>query len=363
MTEVYLPNKLSDEPLLYGDTVFFDQLPSPHESVRAALEARVIGQKAVIDTIIDTLDASALRNDTNRPLSTFASIGPSGVGKTSSAHAIADGMRRHGGGRLIKVNSTEYSEPYRISSLLGASPGYVGREQKSLFRSLQSTQIDGNGTVVLFDEIEKGSEELHNLLLGILDDGELTDHSTGKILDFRKTIVNLTSNIGSKEISKALSCQDAQSREEAYASASASAVEKFKDYFSPELVGRLDAILVFGTLGHVALRHILDLQIDDTNVLSRRKYGVHVDVSEKARDHLVQSAVAESPEHGARKLRSLLGQHVLSTVTRYATNAESVNGTRIYVGHVDEWTDIDTPATSPFVFSAIRDDSAKRTNY
>ncbi len=268
------------------------------------LSSTVIGQQEAVAAICRALRRSrADMKDPKRPIGSFALLGPTGVGKTLLAKTIAEHM--FGDAKaLIMLDMSEYMEKFTVSRLVGSPPGYVGYEEGGQL----SEQVRRKPySVVLFDEIEKAHPDVMNMLLQILEDGKLTD-STGRVVDFRNTIILLTSNVGAETIKKQSSMGFSPiSDESTYEKMREKILDEAKRAFKPEFLNRLDDIICFRTLTKPDLVQILDLEI--SKVAARLKIkGIVLSLDEKAKEFLVGKGY--DPTYGARPMRRAVERHL-----------------------------------------------------
>lgn len=267
-----------------------------------ALKTKVIGQDDALSTVCRAIRRSrADIKDPNRPIGAFLFLGPTGVGKTHLARLLATHMFG-GEDALIQVDMSEYMEKFAISRMTGSPPGYVGYEEGG---QLTEQVRRRPYSVVLFDEVEKAHPDVMNLLLQILEEGRLTD-SVGRKIDFRNTIIIMTSNLGADLIRKSTevgfgakeSVMDYKLMQEKIETA-------VKKHFKPEFINRLDGLVIFRTLDKTSLRAVIDLEF---NKLKNRleKKNIHVTIDNAARDFLVEKGYL--PEMGARPLRRVIEQ-------------------------------------------------------
>ncbi|MBN0042871.1 AAA family ATPase [Streptomyces actuosus] len=259
------------------------------------LHERVVGQDEAITAVARAVRrARAGMSDPNRPLGSFLFLGPTGVGKTELARALATTLFGDEA-RMIRLDMSEFQERHTVSRLVGAPPGYVGHEEAGQLTEAVRRQPY---SVVLFDEIEKAHPDVFNALLQILDDGRLTD-SQGRTVDFKNTVVIMTSNIGADRI-LAAGVED-------YAAVRASVMPVLQQHFRPEFLNRIDEIIVFRGLDRVQLRQIVDLLLEHTR---RRLHAqdVSLEVTDAAADLL--AAIGHQPDFGARPLRRTIQREV-----------------------------------------------------
>jgi hypothetical protein len=259
--------------------------------IQDALRQRVVGQNEAIGAVADAiLRARAGLKDANRPIGSFIFMGPSGVGKTELAKALADFLFDDENA-MVRLDMSEYHERHTISRLIGAPPGYVGYDAGG---QLTEPVRKKPYQLVLFDEIEKSHQDVHAILLQIMDDGRLTD-SQGRTVDFRNTVIIMTGNVGSEYFRV-----EAELGREAVVEA---VMEASREAFRPEFIGRVDEFLIFNSLGAEDMRLIVDIQ---ERKLSRKlaEQGMGIRLSDALKDHLAQAGYA--PELGARPLRGAI---------------------------------------------------------
>ncbi len=273
------------------------------------LRERVIGQDEAIQAISDAIRrARSGLKDPRRPIGSFIFIGPSGVGKTELARALAEFLFDDEDA-LVRIDMSEYREQHTVSRLFGAPPGYVGYEEGG---QLTEAVRRRPYRVILFDEIEKAHPEVWNALLQILDDGRLTD-GQGRTVNFRNTVLIMTSNLGTEYVRKSGSLGFLQPDEDEETRKSHANIEKaLKSTFRPEFLNRVDEIITFSPLSLEDMRSIVALQMQE---VSQRleEHGLHVTLSEAACDWLANTGY--DPAFGARPLRRALQKYVESPLS------------------------------------------------
>ncbi len=293
------------------------------------LHERIKGQDEAIHAISDAIRrARSGLKDPRRPIGSFIFIGPSGVGKTELAKALADFMFDDEEA-LLRIDMSEYREQHTVSRLFGAPPGYVGYEEGG---QLTEAVRRRPYRVILFDEIEKAHPEVWNALLQILDDGRLTD-GQGRVVDFRNSVLIMTSNLGTEFVRRSGSLGFLQRTADADERAEHEKIEKaLKSTFRPEFLNRIDEIITFAALSREQMREIVDLQMKEVqDRLS--EHGLKVELTTDARNWLAD--VGYDPSFGARPLRRALQKHVESPLSVSLLSGEFHEGDTILVD-VDE---------------------------
>ena len=291
-------------------------------NIKEYLRQSVVGQ----DDALDALSRAIKRNKAglsslSRPIGSFLFLGPTGVGKTQSAKALAkflfDDERA-----LIRFDMSEYMEKHSVSRLLGAPPGYVGYDEGG---QLSEAVRRKPYSVLLFDEIEKAHADVFNILLGILDDGRATDNK-GVTVDFKNTIIILTSNIASGVISE-LSGQNQKNEREIAVKA------ELKNYFKPEFINRLDDIIIFNPLGQTQLCNIVDIMFKDLQAVLNNR-GIKANLDESAKELIAKAGF--EPVYGARPLRRALYELVEDKLANMILKGELENGDDIKISAKDD---------------------------
>jgi ATP-dependent Clp protease ATP-binding subunit ClpB len=285
------------------------------------LHDRVVGQHDAVTAVANAIRrARAGLQDPNRPLGSFIFLGPTGVGKTELARALAEFLfdDEHA---MIRIDMSEYQEKHTVSRMIGAPPGYVGYEEAG---QLTEAVRRRPYAVVLFDEIEKAHAEVLNVLLQLLDDGRLTD-GKGRTVDFKNAVVIMTSNLGSHFIAEA---QQDTSRDELPEGVRRQVTEALRQHFRPEFINRIDEIIFFHSLGLEHLKRIVEIQIRGLlKRLEDRK--IHVELTDAARGLLV--AEGFDPMFGARPLKRTIQRRVLDPLAMRVLEGEFTEGDRIEV--------------------------------
>ncbi len=290
------------------------------------LKKRIIGQDDAVQKISDTVKRSrAGISDPNRPIGSFIFLGPTGVGKTELTKALAEFMFDDDKA-LIRVDMSEFMERHSISKLIGAPPGYVGYEEGG---SLTEMVRHRPYSVILFDEIEKAHPEVFNLLLQVLDNGRLTD-GKGRLVNFKNTIIILTSNIGAQYIDKMQRIGFAMAAEEKqnYEEVKSKVQESLKDYFRPEFLNRLDDIIIFDILSETAIQKIVEIQVDLVKARLATK-EISLEVSPEVCAYLAKEGY--NPQYGARPLKRIIQNKILNPVASQIISKGIVKGGSILV--------------------------------
>ncbi|MEP6832702.1 MAG: AAA family ATPase, partial [Gemmatimonas sp.] len=260
--------------------------------LESVLATRVVGQKEAVQAVADAVRRSrAGLQDPNRPIGSFIFLGPTGVGKTETAKALAEFLfdDEHA---MVRIDMSEYMEKHAVARLIGAPPGYVGYEEGG---QLTEAVRRRPYCVILFDEIEKAHPDVFNVLLQLLDDGRLTD-AQGRTVNFRNCVIIMTSNVGSHRILEV----GAEPTEQAWKAMEQDVLAMLRTVFKPEFLNRIDDTVVFHALGRAELDHIVDLQLAHLRkLLADRK--LTISLSPEARKFLADEGY--DPVYGARPLK------------------------------------------------------------
>ena len=286
------------------------------------LGERVIGQAEAVTAVSNAVRrARAGLQDPDRPVGSFIFLGPTGVGKTETARALAefifDDERA-----MVRIDMSEYMEKHAVARLIGAPPGYVGYEEGG---QLTEAVRRRPHAVILFDEIEKAHPDVFNVLLQMLDDGRLTD-AQGRTVDFRNVVIIMTSNIGGQHI-----LELADGRE--WSEIEAAVRGQLNHHFRPEFLNRVDEIVVFRPLGTDELSRIVKLQLNRVNNLAE-ELGVVLEVTESARKYLAEDGY--DPVFGARPLKRAIQRAVQDPLSLFLLDEEVAEGTKIVVDTADD---------------------------
>ena len=273
------------------------------------LHKRVIGQQDAITAIADAVRRSrAGLNDPRRPIGSFIFLGTTGVGKTELAKALAEYLFDNEN-MMTRIDMSEYQEKHTVSRLVGAPPGYVGYEEGG---QLTEAVRRKPYSVVLFDEIEKAHPDVFNILLQVLDDGRLTDNK-GRLVNFKNTIIIMTSNMGSDIIRERMSKLTDANRDQVIESTKNEVLELLKQRIRPEFLNRIDEIIMFTPLTESEIKQIVKLQIDGVSRMLE-KNGVHLEVTDKCLDFLAQEGY--DPEFGARPVKRVIHKMILNQLSK-----------------------------------------------
>lgn len=280
--------------------------------MESVLKERLIGQNDAVTKVANTIRRSrAGIADPNRPIGSFIFLGPTGVGKTELTKTLAEFMFDDEDA-LIRVDMSEFMEMHSVSKLIGSPPGYVGHEEAG---NLTEKVRHRPYAVILFDEIEKAHPEVFNILLQVLDNGHLTD-AKGRTVNFKNTVIILTSNIGAEYIDKMekIGFADEDGTEEEQYEETKGDVEKaLKEHFRPEFLNRIDEIVIFDVLSKDAIRKIVDIQIEQVRVRLLNK-GIKLKVTTPVLTYLGKEGY--DPHYGARPLKRLIQTKILNPVAQ-----------------------------------------------
>ncbi len=271
------------------------------------LHERLVGQDEAVRAVADAvrLSRAGLREG-SKPVATFLFLGPTGVGKTELAKALAESVYGNEGA-LLRIDMSEYGERHTVARLVGAPPGYVGYDEGG---QLTEKVRRKPYSVLLLDEIEKAHPDVYNILLQVFDDGRLTD-GKGRVVDFTNTIIIATSNLGSDIIQRRLKARGAAGEE--YEKTKAEVMDVLRGHFRPEFLNRIDELIVFHALGREEIRHIVGLQLDRV-ARNAASQGVTLTFDGTLVDHFAEEGY--KPEFGARELKRLIRSELETALAR-----------------------------------------------
>ena len=279
------------------------------------MKERVIGQDDAIETISDTIIRSrAGLKDPNRPIGSFIFLGPTGVGKTYLTKTLSLNLFDDEN-NIVRIDMSEYMDKFSVTRLIGAPPGYVGYEEGG---QLTEAVRRKPYSVILFDEIEKAHPDVFNVLLQLLDDGRLTD-GKGKVVDFKNTIVIMTSNIGSEIILEDPQLSDTTKE---------AVLDEMKHRFKPEFLNRIDDIIIFKSLGKDSVKNIIKLILEDINHKLKEQF-IKVEFTDNALDFIVNEAY--DPAYGARPLKRFVQKDIETNLSKMILSNEIPENSAILI--------------------------------
>jgi ATP-dependent Clp protease ATP-binding subunit ClpB len=278
-------------------------------NLETQLHMRVVGQNEAIEAVSDAIRRSrAGLQDASKPIGSFIFLGTTGVGKTELAKALAEFLFNDEN-MMVRIDMSEYQERHSVSRLVGAPPGYVGYDESG---QLTEAVRRKPYSVVLLDEIEKAHPDVFNILLQVLDDGRLTDNK-GRLVDFKNTIIIMTSNIGSMIIQDKLGKPSAASDETVFNRTKEEVFQLLKQQIRPEFLNRVDEIIMFKPLTKSEIRDIVKLQIKGIDKMLHQN-DINLEVTEKAIDLIADAGF--DPQFGARPIKRVLQREVLNELSK-----------------------------------------------
>ncbi|NJK79470.1 MAG: ATP-dependent Clp protease ATP-binding subunit [Chloroflexaceae bacterium] len=304
------------------------------DAIERRLREQIFGQERAIEAVMRTLNRARFgfsAGNQHRPLACLLFLGPTGVGKTETARCLARLLRADSREAFLKIDCSLFSKGHEVSALVGAPPSYIGRDQKPM---LDPEIIEQPNSVVLFDEIEKGTSELWNLLLQVMEDGELLLLNGGRRVSFRNSIVIFTSNVGAQEMIDFLGKrvigfrtpnQDVEATGKQIYQIGFEALQKV---FTPEWINRLDEIIAFRPLASDALGQVLDRMLLESNQQYLR-YGLQVELTSEAREYFLQQGF--DARFGARPLRQRLLKELDANLADLLASGGIPHGSRVLV--------------------------------
>jgi ATP-dependent Clp protease ATP-binding subunit ClpB len=288
------------------------------------LRQRVVGQEEAISAVSNALRrARAGLADENKPIASFLFLGPTGVGKTEMARALAEFMFNDEKA-MIRIDMSEYMEPHSVAKLIGSPPGYVGYEEGG---QLTEAVKHRPYSLILFDEIEKAHPEVFNILLQTLDEGRLTD-SKGTTVNFRNTIIIMTSNIGSYLFRKMGSIGFSDESKDTMEDYKDKIQKALRDFFKPEFLNRIDEIIIFRPLSKDDLRKIVELQLNKVKQRLLEK-GIEVEFSDEVKKLLVEKGFDEV--YGARPLQRAIQKYILNPLAEKIIAKKINSGQKVFL--------------------------------
>ena len=291
------------------------------------LHKRVIGQDEAVDAVSDAVIRSrAGLQDPNRPLGSFLFLGPTGVGKTELAKALAEDLF-DSEDHMVRIDMSEYMEKHAVSRLVGAPPGYIGYEEGG---QLTEAVRRNPYTIVLLDEIEKAHPDVFNILLQVLDDGHLTD-TKGRTVDFRNTVIIMTSNVGAQELQdQRFAGFGGASEGSDYETVRKTMMKELKNSFRPEFLNRVDDIIVFHKLTKDELKEIVTMMVNKlTHRLSEQ--NINIVVTDKAKEKIAEEGY--DPEYGARPLIRAIQKTVEDNLSELILDGNKIEGKEVTIDH------------------------------
>ncbi len=300
------------------------------EKMEAIISKRVVGQKEAISAISNAIRRSrAGISEESRPMGSFLFLGPTGVGKTETARALAEFLFNDENA-LVRLDMSEYMEKYTVSKMIGSPPGYVGYEEGGqLTEKIRRRPY----SVILLDEIEKAHPEVFNILLQILEDGRLTD-AKGRVASFKNSILIMTSNIGSEHIAKMGQLGFLGEKEETEKkSLKEKVLEALKENFRPEFLNRIDEIIIFNYLGKAEIKKIVDLELKKVANRLQQKL-IEIKVTESAKEFLARAGF--DPNLGARPLKRVIQRQVLDPLSLKIVAGKIKEGEKVIIDLEEE---------------------------
>ena len=284
------------------------------------LRERVVGQDAALTIVANAIRRSrAGLSDPRRPIGSFIFLGPTGVGKTETARALAEFLFDDEQA-MVRIDMSEYMEKHAVARLIGAPPGYVGYDEGGqLTESIRRRPY----AVILFDEIEKAHPDVFNILLQVMDDGRLTD-AKGRTVDFKNTVLIMTSNLGAQMLQG-----DALKSEHDFDMARESVMKVLREHFRPEFLNRVDDMVIFRPLGAAQMAKILDLRLNEVSKLLEDRQ-ISLELTEPARQLIL--AAGSDAAYGARPLKRALQRMIQDPLAIKILNGEVLHGAHVRIG-------------------------------
>lgn len=297
------------------------------KQLESILHQRVVGQEEAVTAVSKAIRRGRVGlKDPKRPIGSFLFLGPTGVGKTELSKALAEAMFGTENA-MIRVDMSEYMEKHSVSKLIGSPPGYVGYEEGGQL----SEKVRRNPySVLLFDEIEKAHPDVFNILLQVLDDGQITD-AQGRKINFKNTVIIMTSNCGAENIvaPKRLGFGTVENEKESYNYMKGRVMDEVKRSFKPEFLNRIDEIIVFHPLNKSHMKNIVDIMLKDLITRSKEQMNLNLGVSEEAKEFLIEKGYDE--KYGARPLRRTIQNEIEDALAEEILDGKIQEGNTIEV--------------------------------
>ncbi|MCY0887459.1 MAG: ATP-dependent Clp protease ATP-binding subunit [Alicyclobacillaceae bacterium] len=307
-------------------------------NLEEVLHQRVVGQEEAVTAVARAIRrARAGLKDPKRPIGSFIFLGPTGVGKTELARALADAMFGDEDA-MIRIDMSEFMERHSTARLVGAPPGYVGFDEGG---QLTEKVRRKPYSVVLLDEVEKAHPEVFNILLQVLDDGRLTD-GKGRTVDFRNTVIIMTSNVGAESVRRGGTLGFKPDRSSEYEGMKGKVMDDLKKSFRPEFLNRIDEIIVFHALDETQIGHIVDLMVADLQKRLKEQ-EIQFTLTDEAKQFLAKEGF--DPQYGARPLKRAIVRHIEDRLSEALLSGEIRKGQQVRIGLGDGGLDIEQGAT------------------
>ena len=298
------------------------------QKLEQTLHKRVVGQEEAVTAVAKAVRRGRVGlKDPKRPIGSFLFLGPTGVGKTELSKALSEALF-HDENAMIRVDMSEYMEQHSVAKMIGSPPGYVGHEEGGQL----SEQVRRHPySVILFDEIEKAHPDVFNILLQVLDDGHITD-SQGRKVDFRNTVIIMTSNAGAQAIidPKRLGFGNKENQEEDYKRMKMNVMNEIKLAFRPEFLNRIDEILVFHPLGEPELKKITGMMCQEVVKRAKEQLDIHLTVRDSVKKLIMEKGTDK--KYGARPLRRAVQSELEDSLAEAILAGEIKRGQEVVAG-------------------------------
>ena len=298
------------------------------QKLEQTLHKRVIGQEEAVSSVAKAVRRGRVGlKDPKRPIGSFLFLGPTGVGKTELSKTLSEALFGNEES-MIRVDMSEYMEKHSVAKMIGSPPGYVGHDDGGQL----SEQVRRHPySVVLFDEIEKAHPDVFNILLQVLDDGHITD-SQGRKVDFRNTVIIMTSNAGAQAIidPKKLGFNAREDAADDYKRMKGNVLNEIKLIFRPEFLNRIDEIIVFHPLGKPEMKKIVSLMCKDVVNRAREQMGIHLTIRDSVKEYIVETGTDQ--KYGARPLRRAVQSKLEDRLAEAVLSGEIEQGSEVAAG-------------------------------